>query len=104
MTATSCVVFTLLLFRVRCTHSIDHRCVTVVICAALQSNHDYCDSCDGRGHFLCCDGCPRSFHFSCLDPPLELDEVPAESWYCNVCAATRVSKRMLTSTASSEFY
>ncbi|KAL7005794.1 hypothetical protein EMMF5_004710 [Cystobasidiomycetes sp. EMM_F5] len=52
-------------------------------------NNDFCDSCNGRGHFLCCDGCPRSFHFACLNPPLELDEIPAEAWYCKVCEAAR---------------
>ncbi|KAK9896650.1 hypothetical protein P389DRAFT_82470 [Cystobasidium minutum MCA 4210] len=52
-------------------------------------NNDYCETCGGKGHFLCCDGCPRSFHFTCLDPPLDLDEVPTESWYCKVCEAAR---------------
>ncbi|GJN88527.1 hypothetical protein Rhopal_001493-T1 [Rhodotorula paludigena] len=51
-------------------------------------NNDFCDACGGKGHFLCCEGgCLRSFHFSCLEPPLELDEVPDESWYCKVCRA-----------------
>ncbi|TNY19814.1 hypothetical protein DMC30DRAFT_411931 [Rhodotorula diobovata] len=51
-------------------------------------NHDYCDACGGKGHFLCCEGgCLRSFHFSCLEPPLELDEVPEDSWYCKTCRA-----------------
>ncbi|GAA5845767.1 hypothetical protein JCM9279_006103, partial [Rhodotorula babjevae] len=57
--------------------------------AAYQlPNHDYCDACGGKGHFLCCEGgCLRSFHFSCLEPPLELDEVPEDSWYCKTCRA-----------------
>ncbi|KAK4053749.1 hypothetical protein OIV83_001405 [Microbotryomycetes sp. JL201] len=51
-------------------------------------NHDYCDACGGKGHFLCCDGgCLRSFHFQCLEPPLEIDEVPDEAWYCKACRA-----------------
>ncbi|KAM0753938.1 hypothetical protein T439DRAFT_167600 [Meredithblackwellia eburnea MCA 4105] len=51
-------------------------------------NNDYCDACHGKGHFLCCDGgCLRSFHFACLEPPLELDDVPDESWYCKACRA-----------------
>ncbi|BGP46045.1 hypothetical protein JCM10450v2_001885 [Rhodotorula kratochvilovae] len=54
----------------------------------MLPNHDYCDACGGKGHFLCCEGgCLRSFHFSCLEPPLELDEVPEDSWYCKVCRA-----------------
>ncbi|GAA6061611.1 hypothetical protein JCM10212_000919 [Sporobolomyces blumeae] len=52
-------------------------------------NNDYCDACGGKGDFLCCDGgCLRSFHFGCLEPPLEIDEVPDESWYCKACRAT----------------
>ncbi|BGO97743.1 hypothetical protein RTG_01435 [Rhodotorula toruloides ATCC 204091] len=51
-------------------------------------NNDFCDSCGGKGHFLCCEGgCLRSFHFSCLEPPLEIDEVPDESWFCKACRA-----------------
>ncbi|CEQ39932.1 SPOSA6832_01477 [Sporobolomyces salmonicolor] len=51
-------------------------------------NNDFCDSCGGKGHFLCCEGgCLRSFHFQCLEPPLEIDEVPDESWFCKACRA-----------------
>ncbi|GAA5978476.1 hypothetical protein JCM10908_004370 [Rhodotorula pacifica] len=52
-------------------------------------NHDYCDSCGGKGQFLCCEGgCLRSFHFTCLEPPLDLEEVPEdESWFCKTCRA-----------------
>ncbi|GAA5995248.1 hypothetical protein JCM5350_002799 [Sporobolomyces pararoseus] len=54
----------------------------------LLANNDYCDSCGGKGHFLCCEGgCLRSFHFGCLEPPLEIDEVPEESWFCKACRA-----------------
>ena len=57
----------------------------------VQPNNDFCDACSGKGHFLCCDGgCLRSFHFSCLEPPLELDDVPDESWYCKACRAAKV--------------
>jgi len=56
-----------------------------------QANNDYCDSCGGKGHFLCCEGgCLRSFHFGCLEPPLEIDEVPEESWFCKACRAKAV--------------
>ncbi|KDE06653.1 hypothetical protein MVLG_03004 [Microbotryum lychnidis-dioicae p1A1 Lamole] len=42
------------------------------------------------GHFLCCDGgCLRSFHFTCLDPPLDVDQVPDEAWYCKACRAAK---------------
>ncbi|GAA6027027.1 hypothetical protein JCM8097_006051 [Rhodosporidiobolus ruineniae] len=51
-------------------------------------NNDFCDACGGKGHFLCCEGgCLRSFHFQCLEPPLDLDDVPDESWYCKACRA-----------------
>ncbi len=54
-------------------------------------NNDYCSGCRGIGRFLCCDGCPRSFHFMCLEPPLRLDEMPAEdTWYCKECRAARI--------------
>ncbi|KAI5476507.1 hypothetical protein MNV49_007686 [Pseudohyphozyma bogoriensis] len=53
-------------------------------------NNDFCDACHGKGHFLCCDGgCLRSFHFSCLEPPLDIDDVPDEDWYCKSCRAAR---------------
>jgi hypothetical protein len=61
-----------------------------VLMLLSQPNNDYCEACNGKGHFLCCDGCPRSFHFSCLDPPLELDTIPADAWYCKVCEGARV--------------
>ncbi|GAA5931878.1 Rco1p [Sporobolomyces koalae] len=54
----------------------------------MLANNDFCDSCGGKGHFLCCEGgCLRSFHFGCLEPPLEIDEVPEESWFCKACRA-----------------
>ncbi|GAA5868484.1 hypothetical protein JCM8547_006288 [Rhodosporidiobolus lusitaniae] len=54
----------------------------------MLPNNDFCDACGGKGHFLCCEGgCLRSFHFQCLEPPLEIDEVPDESWYCKSCRA-----------------
>ncbi|WVQ80178.1 hypothetical protein IAT38_002283 [Cryptococcus sp. DSM 104549] len=53
-------------------------------------NQDFCSACKGIGRFLCCDGCPRSFHFACLEPPLRLDELPAEeTWLCKKCRAER---------------
>lgn len=67
----------------------------IVLFCYSQPNNDYCETCGGKGHFLCCDGCPRSFHFTCLDPPLDLDEVPTESWYCKVCEAARVSSELI---------
>ncbi|GAA6016523.1 hypothetical protein JCM10207_002826 [Rhodosporidiobolus poonsookiae] len=54
----------------------------------MLPNNDYCDACGGKGNFLCCEGgCLRSFHFQCLEPPLDIDEVPDESWYCKSCRA-----------------
>ncbi|GAA5841982.1 hypothetical protein JCM11251_001435 [Rhodosporidiobolus azoricus] len=54
----------------------------------MLPNNDFCDACGGKGHFLCCEGgCLRSFHFQCLEPPLEIDEVPDESWFCKACRA-----------------
>lgn len=63
-----------------------------------QPNNEFCETCKGIGHFICCDGCPRSFHFACVNPPLDIDELPASSkrngdtdthgeepWYCKVC-------------------
>ncbi|ORY56458.1 hypothetical protein BCR35DRAFT_309871 [Leucosporidium creatinivorum] len=53
-------------------------------------NNDFCDACHGKGHFLCCDGgCLRSFHFTCLEPPLELDDLGDEAWFCKACRAVR---------------
>jgi len=70
--------------------------------SVAQPNHDYCDACGGKGHFLCCEGgCLRSFHFSCLEPPLELDEVPEDSWYCKTCRAQVVRRFVLLSLAPS---
>ncbi|KAL7413726.1 hypothetical protein BDY24DRAFT_340048, partial [Mrakia frigida] len=57
-------------------------------------NNDYCEACRGNGRFLCCDGCPRSFHFSCLDPPIDMDNVPEDQWFCVECALRR-GKRAL---------
>lgn len=60
----------------------------------LQPNHDYCDACNGKGQFVCCDGgCLRSFHLTCLEPPLDIDQVPEDSWYCKACKAEVVSNR-----------
>ncbi|KAM0792241.1 hypothetical protein ACM66B_004935 [Microbotryomycetes sp. NB124-2] len=51
-------------------------------------NHDYCDACGGKGHFLCCDGgCLRSFHLQCLEPPLDIVDVPDTAWFCKSCRA-----------------
>ncbi|GAA5959938.1 hypothetical protein JCM10213_002699 [Rhodosporidiobolus nylandii] len=59
----------------------------------MLPNNDFCDRCGGKGHFLCCeDGCLRSFHFQCLEPPLKIDKVPNESWYCKACQAAAVSQ------------
>ena len=59
---------------------------------SVQPNNDYCDACHGKGQFLCCEGgCLRSFHFNCLDPPVELDDLPDESWFCKACRAESVS-------------
>lgn len=55
-----------------------------------QPNNDYCTSCNGIGRFLCCDGCPRSFHFACLEPPLDIDDVPDDQWFCTECRVERV--------------
>lgn len=67
----------------------------------LQPNNDFCDVCTGKGHFLCCDGgCLRSFHFACLDPPLEVDDVPDEAWYCKACRAARVCLSLSTKCVS----
>lgn len=62
-----------------------------VLTAYAQPNNDFCDACHGKGQFLCCEGgCLRSFHFTCLDPPVELDDLPDESWYCKSCRADLV--------------
>ena len=61
----------------------------------LQPNHDYCDACNGKGEFVCCDGgCLRSFHLTCLEPPLDIDQVPEDSWYCKACRAEIVSREI----------
>jgi hypothetical protein len=44
-------------------------------------NEEICSSCGGPGRFLCCEGCPKSFHFTCLDPPIDENELPEDSWY-----------------------
>ncbi|KZT61503.1 hypothetical protein CALCODRAFT_479784 [Calocera cornea HHB12733] len=51
----------------------------------MQTNKDYCETCGGIGEFICCDGCTRSYHFLCLNPPVELDDIPEDKWYCGVC-------------------
>jgi hypothetical protein len=62
-------------------------------------NEEICGACGGPGRFLCCEGCPKSFHFTCLDPPIDENELPEDSWYdpiymvdnryCNSCRALR---------------
>ena len=52
-----------------------------------QENDDLCCVCNGPGRFLCCDRCPRSFHFTCINPPVDEDNIPENSWYCNTCSA-----------------
>lgn len=44
-------------------------------------NEEICGACGGPGRFLCCEGCPKSFHFSCLDPPIDENDLPEDSWY-----------------------
>ncbi|RPB26446.1 hypothetical protein L211DRAFT_899709 [Terfezia boudieri ATCC MYA-4762] len=51
----------------------------------ISENDDLCCVCNGPGKFLCCDRCPRSFHFTCINPPMDEDKVPEDSWYCNKC-------------------
>ena len=67
-------------------------------------NEETCGACGGPGRFLCCEGCPKSFHFTCLDPPIDENDLPEDSWYispwcdmtknffyryCNSCRALR---------------
>lgn len=58
-----------------------------------EGNNEFCETCNGVGHFICCDGCPRSFHFACINPPLDIDELPStigdqdDKWFCNACKA-----------------
>jgi hypothetical protein len=62
-------------------------------------NNEFCETCQGVGHFICCDGCPRSFHFACINPPLDIDELPnsigdaSDTWYCNVCRGAGKGKK-----------
>lgn len=44
-------------------------------------NEEICGACGGPGRFLCCEGCPKSFHFTCLDPPIDENDLPEDSWY-----------------------
>jgi len=44
-------------------------------------NEENCGACGGPGRFLCCEGCPKSFHFTCLDPPIDENDLPEDSWY-----------------------
>jgi PHD-finger len=44
-------------------------------------NEETCGACEGPGRFLCCEGCPKSFHFTCLDPPIDENDLPEDSWY-----------------------
>lgn len=48
-------------------------------------NQDFCSICNGDGLFICCEACPRSFHFACLTPPLDRENPPKDSWYCDQC-------------------
>lgn len=43
-------------------------------------NEENCGACGGPGRFLCCEGCPKSFHFTCLDPPIDENDLPEDSW------------------------
>ena len=43
-------------------------------------NNDYCEACGGAGKLLCCEACPRSFHFECLNPPINEEDIPTDSW------------------------
>ena len=43
-------------------------------------NEEICGACGGPGRFLCCEGCPKSFHFTCLDPPIDENDLPEDSW------------------------
>jgi hypothetical protein len=69
-------------------------------------NEENCGACGGPGRFLCCEGCPKSFHFTCLEPPIDENDLPEDSWYstsptnffyhadsdfryCNSCRALR---------------
>jgi hypothetical protein len=44
-------------------------------------NEEICGACGGPGRFLCCEGCPKSFHFTCLNPPVDENDLPEDSWY-----------------------
>ncbi|KZF21478.1 hypothetical protein L228DRAFT_239453 [Xylona heveae TC161] len=54
-----------------------------------SENDEFCSACGGSGYLLCCDGCDRSFHFTCLDPPLDPNRPPDDSWYCFICESKR---------------
>ncbi|PWN46795.1 hypothetical protein IE53DRAFT_391040 [Violaceomyces palustris] len=90
--------------------------------SAAATNNDFCEVCKGHGRFLCCDGCPRSFHFACVNPPLDIDEMPApngagliqprsstatatdkdETWFCQACVAERRRSRTSSSKAQQQ--
>ncbi|KAF8454638.1 hypothetical protein BDZ91DRAFT_852964 [Kalaharituber pfeilii] len=53
---------------------------------AVSENDDLCCVCNGPGKFLCCDRCPKSFHFTCINPPVDENNIPEDSWYCNKCS------------------
>lgn len=58
-------------------------------------NEEVCSACGGPGRFLCCEGCPKSFHFSCLNPPVNENDLPKDSWYhrpnCKLILGTVIS-------------
>ncbi|KAI5811221.1 hypothetical protein DFH27DRAFT_16488 [Peziza echinospora] len=54
---------------------------------AVSENDDLCCVCNGPGKFLCCDRCPKSFHFTCINPPIDENNIPEDSWYCNKCTS-----------------
>ncbi|KTW28698.1 uncharacterized protein T551_02548 [Pneumocystis jirovecii RU7] len=52
-------------------------------------NEDFCSACKRHGRFLCCESCPRSFHFSCIEPPIDENCLPEDSWHCTLCRTKR---------------
>ncbi|KAG5519118.1 hypothetical protein PMAC_002206 [Pneumocystis sp. 'macacae'] len=50
---------------------------------------DFCSACKRHGRFLCCESCPRSFHFSCIEPPIDENSLPEDSWHCTLCRMKR---------------
>lgn len=58
----------------------------------------FCDACHTPGSLICCDDCERSFHFTCLNPPWDLEKLPAgmdhdAPWSCNMCHARKAGHR-----------